>query len=205
MKIQLFIKYLFDKLSALVGLIILSPVFFIVSLILKLQGEDVFFKQKRLGQFGEEFFAIKFTTMPKGSEKLGLITTTNDSRPTKLGKFLRKTKINEFPQLINVLKGDMSIVGPRPLIKSHILKIASEEQIIDYYQRRPGLTGYANLKYHHEDRLLAEANNPQEYYKDVIFPDKLSLEIQYHKDWNLWVDSKVLIKTIITLINDMIK
>jgi len=204
MKFQLGVKYLFDKVLALICIILVSPVFLLVAMILKIQGEDVFFMQKRLGHLGVEFFAYKFTTMPKGSEKLGLITTTNDSRPTKFGKLLRKSKINEIPQLINVILGDMSLIGPRPLIRSHIIKIASEKEISDYYQMRPGITGFATLKYHHEDRLLAKFDDPFEHYKDIIFPDKLALEKQYAMKWNLWLDCKVFLKTVKILILDVI-
>ena len=202
MRYTLLLKYLFDKICSFIGIIAVSPAFILVSIILKLQGEDVFFMQKRLGQFGKEFFVYKFTTMPKGSEKLGYLTTINDERPTKLGKILRQTKINEIPQLINVFKGDMSFVGPRPLIKSQIIKFATEESILEYYQMRPGITGYATLKYHHEDHLLAQFDNPEGYYINTIFPDKLALEKEYEKNWSLWLDCKILLLTIKTLFLD---
>ena len=204
-KLGLQIKYLIDKLIALVGLAITSPIFLIVGSILKFQGEDIFFYQKRAGYLGVEFEVVKFTTMPKGSEKLGLITTTNDPRPTKLGKFLRKTKINELPQLINVLKGDMSIIGPRPIIKSQLLESLTEEEIRQYYQMRPGITGLASLHFHHEDKLLAKAENPRHYFNTVLMPQKKDLEIQYAQEWNLFYDLKILYLTMRSLLWEAVK
>ena len=204
-KLSLHIKYLIDKLIALVGVAITSPIFLVVGAILKFQGEDIFYFQNRAGYLGEEFEVIKFTTMPKGSEKLGLITTTNDPRPTKLGMFLRKTKINELPQLINVLKGDMSVIGPRPIIKSQLLESLTEEEIRQYYQMRPGITGLASLHFHHEDKLLAKAENPRQYFNTVLMPQKKDLEIQYAREWNLFYDLRILYLTMRSLIWEAVK
>lgn len=186
------IKHLLDKVFAIIFLILFSPVFLIVGIILKLQKEDVFYLQKRTGLNGNEFTIFKFTTMPKGSEKLGLITTSKDSRPTPLGRILRKTKLNELPQLVNILLGDMSFIGPRPIIKTQILESLDEQEITEYYAMRPGLTGMASVIYHHEDKILAQVNNPQKYYNEVLMPQKKELEKIYSTNWNLFLDLKIL-------------
>lgn len=201
-KVRLCIKHLLDKIIVIIGLLITSPIFLIVGMILKLQGEDIFYLQRRLGHLGKEFDAYKFTTMPKGSEKLGLITTTNDSRPTKFGRFLRKTKINEIPQLINVLIGNMSVIGPRPLIKSQISGNLTEEEIEEYYLMRPGITGISSLYFHHEDRLLASVEDPHKYYNEVIIPKKQQLEKGYTESWSLLLDFKIFVLTLEILFLD---
>ncbi|MBU4444531.1 MAG: sugar transferase [Candidatus Marinimicrobia bacterium] len=196
----LFIKFTFDKIVAVVLLIITSPIFLWVAIHLKIMGEDVFYLQKRVGYLGQDFLTYKFTTMPKGSEKLGLITTKNDERPFKFGKFMRKTKINELPQLINVLKGEMSFIGPRPLLRSQISEVLSDAEIVEYYLMRPGITGAGSLCYHHEDALLAEVDDPHQYYREVIIPKKFDLEKEYAANWNLVLDLKILLKTFIVLV-----
>lgn len=201
-KIGLFIKYFFDKVIAIIGLIITSPIFLFVGIILKLQGENIFYLQKRVGYSGQEFKVFKFTTMPKGSEKLGLITTTNDSRPTEFGRFLRKTKINEIPQLINVLIGNMSVIGPRPLIKSQISESLTDKEIEEYYRMRPGITGIGSLYFHNEDRLLAEVEDPHTYYNEVITPKKQHLEKVYTESWSLLLDLRIFVLTLRILFLD---
>jgi len=201
-EIGLFIKCFFDKIIAIIGLIITSPIFLVVGVILKLRGEDIFYLQKRVGYSGQEFKVFKFTTMPKGSEKLGLITTTNDSRPTEFGRFLRKTKINEIPQLINVLIGNMSLIGPRPLIKSQISECLTDREIKEYYRMRPGVTGMGSLYFHHEDKLLAEVEDPHAYYNEVITPKKQHLEKVYTESWSLLLDLRIFVLTLKILFFD---
>jgi len=198
----LFVKYLFDKLVAFVGLCITAPIFFIVGIVLKIQLEDIFYRQTRVGYHGEDIKVFKFTTMPKGSENLGLITTTNDSRPTRFGKFLRKAKFNEIPQLINVLIGDMSFIGPRPLVRKQMAESLSSSEIIDYYRMRPGITGAGSLYFHHEDRLLAGVEDPQKYYHQVILPKKKRLESEYAENWSLALDFKIFILTVAVMLLD---
>jgi len=201
-KIGIWIKYFFDKIIAIIGLLITSPIFIIVGFVLKLQGEDIFYLQKRIGHLGREFKIFKFTTMPKGSEKFGLITTTNDPRPTEFGRFLRKTKINEIPQLINVLIGNMSIIGPRPLIKSQISESLTDKEIEEYYRMRPGITGIGSLYFHNEDRLLAEVEDPHAYYNEVITPKKQHLEKVYTESWSLLLDLRIFVLTLEILFLD---
>ncbi|MBU0713407.1 sugar transferase [bacterium] len=194
------IKYFFDKVLALIGLIITVPLFLIVGLILKFQKEDVFYRQRRVGFRGNEFYCFKFTTMPKGSEKFGYITTTNDSRPFRFGKFLRKTKLNEIPQLINVLFGSMSLVGPRPLMHEQIAATLPEPEIEQYYLMRPGITGAGSLFYHHEDHLLASVSEPFKYDHEVIMPHKQKLEKSYAENWSLVLDLRILILTFLVVL-----
>lgn len=203
-RVTLGLKYLLDKLVAAIALLITLPIFVIIALILKFQREDIFYLQKRLGQYGDEFRVIKFTTMPKGSEKFGLITTSHDSRPTKFGKFLRKTKLNEFPQLINILKGDMSFIGPRPIIKSQMEESLTSSEIREYYMMRSGITGMASLIFHHEDRLLSDVEDPKTYYNTTLMPRKKNLEKKYAENWSLLLDLKILYYTIAILIWDIL-
>jgi len=199
-KVSLFIKYLADKVLSFILLLITSPIFLWVAIRLKLLGEDVFYLQERVGHLGKDFFVYKFTTMPKGSEKEGYITTTNDMRPFKFGKFLRKTKINEISQLINVLIGNMSFIGPRPLIRTQMAEALNGEEIKEFYTMKPGITGAGSLFFHHEDALLAHVEEPHQYYRDVIMPKKLELEKQYAENWNLFLDIKIFFLTIIRVI-----
>ena len=202
-RIKILIKHCMDKLFSIMGLIILSPLFIIIGIILRFQGEDVFFLQKRTGHLGKEFKVFKFTTMPKGSEKLGLITTPNDPRTTRLGKFLRKTSLNEVPQLINILKGDMSFVGPRPLVQ--IKKYLNDDETMKYYRMRPGITGLASLYYYDEDELLGNVENSYEYYEKVIMPKKQQLEQEYCENWSILLDIKIILMTIKKVIYDRYK
>lgn len=199
-KVGLLIKKGFDKIMAIIGLIITSPVFLLVTVILKMKGEDVVYLQKRVGYQGRDFFVYKFTTMPKGSEKFGYITTTNDSRPFKFGKFLRKTKLNEVPQLINVFLGSMSIVGPRPLVREQIASVLSDSEVERYYTMRPGITGAGSLFYHHEDQLLAGVTEPFKYDREVLMPHKQKLENRYCENWNLRMDIRILALTFICVL-----
>lgn len=199
-KFSLFIKYSADKILSVILLLLTAPIFIWVAVRLKILGEDVFYRQRRVGYLGQDFLCYKFTTMPKGSEKDGFITTTDDDRPFKFGKFLRKTKINEIPQLINVLLGDMSFVGPRPLIREQMLESFNEAEIVEYYAMRPGITGAGSLYFHHEDELLARVENPRQYYRDVIMPRKFMLERQYAANWNLSQDMKIFFLTVIRVI-----
>ena len=181
------------------AIIVLSPLFVIISILIKLTGEDIFFLQERVGQGEKPFNLVKFTTMPEGSEKLGYITTSVDPRPTTLGRFLRKTKINEIPQLINVFLGDMSIIGPRPLLRVHA-EIYPENTRKKLYSMRPGLIGIGSLYFHHEDNLLASVDNPNQYYEKVIMPKKAELELWYNQNWSVLLDIRLLLLSFLILL-----
>ena len=193
------LKRIIDITLSGLAIIVLSPLFVIISILIKLTGEDIFFLQERVGQGEKPFNLVKFTTMPKGSEKLGYITTSVDPRPTTLGRFLRKTKINEIPQLINVFLGDMSIIGPRPLLRVHA-EIYPENTRKKLYSMRPGLIGIGSLYFHHEDNLLASVDNPNQYYEKVIMPKKAELELWYNQNWSVLLDIRLLLLSFLILL-----
>ena len=194
------IKRCFDVIVSLLGIIILSPVFIIVSIAIKLDSKgDVFFLQKRVGRYGKEFNIYKFRTMVTDAEKLGKqITVGKDNRITKVGASLRKFKIDELPQLFNVFKGDMSLVGPRPEVPKYVTLYNEEQKRV--LSVRPGITDIASLRYKDENDILGEVENPEEYYIKVIMKDKLDLNLEYIEKSNLLFDIYLIIKTIVKCI-----
>ena len=199
-KINQIIKRIFDFLVSLVGIIILLPVFIIVSIAIKIDSKgNILFLQKRVGRYGKEFNIYKFRTMVTDAEKLGKqITVGNDNRITKVGAFLRKTKIDELPQLFNVLKGDMSLVGPRPEVPKYVSLYTEEQRkVLDI---RPGITDMASLRYRDENEILGKVDNPEEYYINIIMKDKLSLNLEYIQKSNVFFDIFLIVKTIIKCI-----
>lgn len=194
------IKRIFDFLLSLIGIIIISPILIIVSILIKLDSKGkILFLQKRVGRYGKEFNIYKFRTMVSDAEKLGKqITVGNDSRITKVGAFLRKYKIDELPQLFNVLKGDMSLVGPRPEVPRYV-KLYNDEQK-KVLNVRPGITDMASLRYKDENEILGKVDNPEEYYINVIMKDKLELNLEYIEKSNIFFDLYLIIKTVIKCI-----
>lgn len=191
------IKRIFDFLVSLVGIIILSPIFIIVSIAIKLDSRgNILFLQKRVGRYGKEFNIYKFRTMVTDAEKLGKqITIGKDNRITKFGAFLRKFKIDELPQLFNVLKGDMSLVGPRPEVPKYVSLYNNEQKkVLDV---RPGITDMASLRYKDENDILGKVDNPEDYYINVIMKDKLQLNLEYIEKSNIFFDIYLILKTII--------
>ena len=195
------IKRLFDLILSISTLVIFIPLFFLVILILKISDEkEVFFYQKRLGLNNKEFKMMKFATMIKNSWDIGSksITTRNDPRVTKFGRILRFTKINEFPQIINVIIGDMSIVGPRPLPESSFLKYNKNvrEKI---YKNKPGITGLGSLVFRDEEKIISIVTkydlDPMLFYKQHIYPFKGALELYYFHNKSFWVDFKIIFVT----------
>lgn len=194
------VKRIFDFVCSTLGLIILSPVLIVIAIRIK-TGSDgpVFFKQIRVGENNKEFEILKFRTMVVDAEKLGRqITVGNDSRITKIGAFLRKYKLDELPQLINVFKGDMSLVGPRPEVPRYV-KLYNEEQR-NVLKVKPGITDLASIRYRDENELLGEAENPDEFYINTIMPDKLALNLEYINNNNVFIDIYIILKTIIKCI-----
>ncbi|MDR1055994.1 MAG: sugar transferase [Prevotellaceae bacterium] len=192
-----FIKRFFDILLSFTALVILLPILIPVSIILLLTGEhEVFYLQKRIGYKNKYFYIWKFATMLKNSPNIGsgYITTRNDSRVLPFGSFLRKTKLNELPQLINILKGDMSIVGPRPMVDK-TFEGSPEEMRYKIYESKPGLTGIGSVIFRDEEDYLTRAKNSIRFYKEVVQPYKAELEIWYGKNKNLWVDIKIIFLT----------
>ena len=172
---------LFDILFAAVGLILLFPLFVFIVIILKFSAEkEVFFVQQRVGRFGENFGVIKFVTMLKNSPNIGSgsITSKNDPRILPFGKILRKTKINELPQLVNVLKGEMSIIGPRPHVQRDLQSVP-KDILQEILQSRPGLSGIASIIFRDEEKILQRYEDPRPVYDELIAPYKAELELWY--------------------------
>ena len=155
----------------------------------------MFYKQRRVGLNGRDFTLYKFRSMAVGSDKKGLLTVGGkDSRVTKAGYFIRKYKLDELPQLFNVLKGDMSFVGPRPEVRKYVDMYSEEQKRV--LSVRPGITDIASMKDRNENDILAKAENPEQYYIDVIMPDKLALNLEYIDTRNFFRDIKLIFRTI---------
>ncbi|MBA6153388.1 sugar transferase [Gelidibacter maritimus] len=202
-----FLKRALDLLLSLFGLLLLSPLFLVIIIILKLTGEgEVFYLQKRMGFNNQTFFIYKFATMLKDSPNIGgkTVTVRNDPRITKFGKLLRMTKINELPQIINVVKGDMALVGPRPLLVASFKKYSLEVQNV-IYKNRPGITGIGSLIFRDEELLVSTykelGKDPLVYYKTYIYPYKGALEQWYYNHCSLHVDFKILFLTFWSLVS----
>lgn len=184
-----------DRLIALIGFIILSPIFMIVALLVWLEDRGpVFFKQTRVGLKGKPFRLLKFRTM-KVQNSGPALTVGADNRITKTGRFLRKSKLDELPQLLNVIKGDMVFVGPRPEVEAFVkLYSADQQQVLNL---TPGITDVASLKYFDESERLAEAKDPHQHYVQTIMPDKIRLNLLYAKTRkNFLTDTKVIVYTL---------
>ncbi len=192
-----FLKRLFDLFIALLFLTITSPIFFVTIIILKFTGEgEVFYLQNRVGFNNKNFKIFKFATMVKDSPNIGTgsLTLRNDPRVLPFGKFLRKSKINEFPQIFNVLLGNMSIVGPRPQMKVDFL--VYPEHIRDLiYLTKPGITGLGSIIFRDEEKLISNATNPKQFYSDKIAPYKGSLEVWYNKNVSFFNDIIIIFLT----------
>ena len=169
----------FDLLFSFLGLIVLSPFFLVAALLIMLDSRGgVFYCQTRVGKNGKDFRLYKFRTMASGSDKKGLITVgAKDARITRVGYFLRKYKLDELPQLINVLKGEMSLVGPRPEVRKYVEMYTEEQRRV--LSVRPGITDYASIEYVDENRILGEAEDPDKAYIEKIMPDKIRYNMRY--------------------------
>lgn len=194
--LRVFIKFLFDCIISLSGLIFLSPLLLVVGILIhiKMPGGPVIFKQKRVGQYGRLFTMYKFRSMTV-SHSGSSVSIKGESRITPLGAKLRKYKLDELPELWNVLIGDMSFVGPRPDVPGYADKLTGEERRI--LLLKPGITGPASLKYRNEEELLAGQENPQEYNDKVLFPDKVRINIKYLDNWSFWYDIKIIVYTVL--------
>ncbi|WP_417573175.1 sugar transferase, partial [Phocaeicola sp.] len=188
------LKSLFDRGGSFFGLIFLSPVLLVVALLIriKMPGGPVIFKQKRVGQHGKLFTMYKFRSMIV-SHSGSSVSVKGESRITPLGAKLRKYKLDELPELWNVLMGDMSFVGPRPDIPGYADKLKGNDRRM--LLLKPGITGLASLKYRNEEELLAQQEDPQKYNDEVLFPDKVRINIEYLDHWSFWNDIKIIIYT----------
>ncbi len=189
-------KRLFDIFFSFFGLLFLIPLFIVISLLIILDSKGgIFFLQIRVGKNNKDFKILKFRTMKTNSEKKGLLTVgAKDNRITKIGYFLRKYKLDELPQLINVLIGDMSIVGPRPEVRKYV-NLYNEKQM-KVLSVRSGITDYASIKYANENEILGKEKDPEKIYINEIMPEKLELNLKYIKEMSLITDIKIIIKTI---------
>ena len=193
------LKRTFDILTSGIAILILSPFLIPIIIGLKLTGEGyVFYKQERVGYKNRPFLIWKFATMLKNSMNIGTgsITLQNDPRVTKIGSFLRKTKINELPQIINILKGDISLVGPRPLV-TKTFSAYTEEVQSKIYNVKPGLTGIGSIIFRDEESIISAINDedPHEFYKRVIAPYKGELEMWYQKHNSFFLDLQLIFMT----------
>jgi lipopolysaccharide/colanic/teichoic acid biosynthesis glycosyltransferase len=190
------LKRLFDILLAVIGILILLPLFIVIALLITIDSKGgIFYIQQRIGKNGKPFGLYKFRTMHTDADKKGLLTVGGrDPRITKTGYWLRKYKLDELPQLFNVLKGDMSIVGPRPEVKKYTDLYNDEQRKV--LSVKPGITDYASIEYVDENELLAKAENPEETYVNIIMPHKLELNKKYIENNNLITDIKIILLTI---------
>lgn len=193
-------KRILDVVSSAIFLMAFLPVWLIIALMVALESPGgVFYRQIRVGKNNRDFYLYKFRTMRVGSDKKGLLTVgERDNRITKVGYFLRKYKIDEFPQLINVLKGDMSIVGPRPEVRKYVDMYSPEQ--LKVLSVRPGLTDYASIKYVNENEVLAASDNPEQTYIDEVMPAKLELNLQYIENQSVLEDIKLIFKTFVAIL-----
>lgn len=192
-------KRLFDIVVALLGLFLLSPFLLLLGLLIKLDSPGhVFFRQERMGKSLRPFYIYKFRTMMQDmSRNAGPITVGDDPRITRVGRFLRQTKIDEIPQLINVLKGEMTLVGPRPEIRQYVELFRKDyEEILTM---RPGITDLASLKYRDEEVVLGAADNSEEEYRRRVLPDKIRLAKEYIKNASFFFDLKLILKTVLKM------
>ena len=193
-------KRCFDMVFSFIGLILLTPLLLLISFIIIIDSKGpVFFIQGRVGKNNKDFNIYKFRTMRIQSESKGLLTLGNhDFRITQVGYFLRRYKIDEFPQLLNILKGDMSFVGPRPELRYYVNFYSEDDLRI--FEVRPGITGLASLKYRNEVELLKAAENPEEFFIKTIIPDKLKYNKAYIKRRNFFFDLKLIFITIVKVV-----
>lgn len=188
-------KRAFDIIASGLGLICLSPLFAVLAVWIKCDSKGpVFYRQIRVGRNNKDFKLFKFRSMRPDSDKLGLITVGGrDPRVTRSGYYIRKYKLDEFPQLINVFLGDMSLVGPRPEVRKYVDMYTPDQ--IRVLNVRPGITSLASIRYCNENEILAAAEDPDKCYIEQVMPDKLSIDLEYVNKANLWNDIKLIFST----------
>ncbi len=188
-------KRLFDLVASGCGLLLLSPLFLLLAVWIKLDSPGpVFYRQTRVGRGNRDFRLYKFRSMREGSDKAGLITVGgHDPRVTRSGYYIRKYKLDELPQLINVFLGDMSLVGPRPEVRKYVDLYTREQMRV--LEVRPGITDLASIRYRNENELLAQVSDPDKYYVEVILPDKLRINLEYVERHRFGTDVDIIMKT----------
>ena len=192
-------KRCFDFILSLMALIFLLPFFIVVAWVIKKDGGSAFYRQQRVGKYGTLFNIYKFRSMVIDADKTGAkVTASHDPRITRIGSLLRKTKIDELPQLFNVLIGDISLVGPRPEVPYYVSKWPDEckKTILSV---KPGITDYATLFYNDEQAVLATARDPEKAYLEKVMPHKIAMYGQYVEDQNLWLDVRLILATLLKM------
>ena len=192
----MWLKYIFDRIVSLVGLLVLWPVLIVVAILIKVKtpSASAFFTQKRVGRYGKLFTMYKFRSMTVDHDGSS-VSVAGESRITPFGSKLRKYKLDELPELWNVLKGDMSFVGPRPDVPGYADALTGEDR--EVLKLRPGITGPASLKYRNEEELLATVEDPRRYNDEVIFPDKVRINRYYLHHYSFWMDIKMIVATVL--------
>ncbi len=196
------LKRLFDIVISGCGIIVLSPLFLVIAIWIKLDSKGpVFYRQVRVGKENKDFRIFKFRSMKEGSDNGSLVTIgERDSRITRSGHFIRKFKLDELPQLINVFMGDMSLVGPRPEVRHYVdYWTPKQMHVLDV---RPGITDPASIKFRNENELLDKADNPEEYYINIIMQEKIRLYLEYVENNSMWYDIKLIFQTIKVVFTD---
>ncbi|MBR5506642.1 MAG: sugar transferase [Clostridia bacterium] len=199
-KVSLFVKRAFDLVVSLIILTIFLPVLLIIAIAIKLDSPGtVFYRQERVTTYGRIFRIFKFRTMVSNADKIGtLVTVSNDSRITRVGHFLRKYRLDEIPQLINILTGDMSFVGTRPEVKKYVDRYS--EEMYATLLMKAGVTSLASIKYKDEDTLLKSAENADETYVNEILPEKMKYNLEYIRKFSFWYDIKLMFMTFFAVI-----
>ena len=195
-------KRIFDVTASGLGLLLFSPLFLIVAIWIRLDSPGpVFYRQTRVGRYNKDFRLLKFRSMRVGSDKKGLITVGGrDPRVTRSGYWIRKYKLDELPQLINVFKGDMSLVGPRPEVRKYVDLYTPEQlHVLDV---RPGITDMASIRYRNENELLEQAADPEQFYRDTVMQDKLRINLKYVSDHSFFKDIKIILMTFKAVISE---
>lgn len=195
-------KRAFDVFASGLGLVFLSPLFLILAIWIKIDSPGpVFYRQIRVGRENKDFRLFKFRSMRVGSDKKGLITVGGrDPRVTRSGYYIRKYKLDELPQLINVFIGDMSLVGPRPEVRKYVdLYTPEQMHVLDV---RPGITDLASIRYRNENELLEQADDPEKFYREVVMQDKLRINMEYVANHSFWYDIRLIFRTFWTIITE---
>ena len=190
------LKRLLDIVVSLLGLLLLLPLFVALAILVKQESPgEVFYRGVRVGRFGKPFRIFKFRTMVHDAEKLGASSTPEDDpRVTRVGRFLRKYKMDELPQLLNVIRGEMSLVGPRPQLLWAVERYSPEEK--EVLSVRPGITDYASLRFRNEGEILRGSMDPDKDYFDKIHPEKMRLSLEYVRRQSFWLDCDILVRTL---------
>ncbi|GBC90646.1 UDP-N-acetylgalactosamine-undecaprenyl-phosphate N-acetylgalactosaminephosphotransferase [bacterium HR14] len=190
------LKRIADFLIAGLGLLLTAPLMGVIAALIKMDSPgSVFFAHERVGRYGRKFKVLKFRTMVQDAPKLGgAITAGHDPRITRVGRFLRATKLDEIPQLWNVLKGEMSLVGPRPEVENYVTLYPEEARRL-ILSVPPGITGLTQIRYRHEERLLAQQSDPEKYYREVLLPQKIASDLEYVRTRGLITDLRLLVQT----------